>query len=384
MAPPELVTKAILDGVDETARQMERKWGVGRLRLLVDDALRAKFDAQKAKLDAAIATGQVIYIRAQAEGMRRAWQVLDRAASDAGAQPLAAEVWECVLPPSGEVGSIVPHRAEAHHVARECEVWTLAEVGVLIERMGDQVRQVRRTFPGAAVVDVRPREPPPPPIDWTRRAAVLKPKECGWRRRAWQGPAAILTTITHEGTIMAGSTLRAVRSEARAISVPVPAVAAGDPVGSAVLALDLGQKTGWAVRNADGAIASGTAEFKPGRFEGGGMAFLRFRAWLLEVDQTTGGVDTVYFEEVRSHRGVAAAHAYGGFLAHLTAWAEANKVPYRGVPVATIKRHATGQGNANKEAVMAAVRALGFAPADDNEADALAMLHWALSSGGRR
>ena len=29
---------------------------------------------------------------------------------------------------------------------------------------------------------------------------------------------------------------------------------------SAVLALDLSQKTGWAVRNADGAIASGTVE----------------------------------------------------------------------------------------------------------------------------
>ena len=52
--------------------------GLGRLRLLVDDALRAKFDAQKAKLDAAIATDQEIYVRAQAAGMRRAWQVLDR------------------------------------------------------------------------------------------------------------------------------------------------------------------------------------------------------------------------------------------------------------------------------------------------------------------
>ena len=53
----------------------------------------------------------------------------------------------------------------------------------------------------------------------------------------------------------------------------------GSPPG-AVLALDLGQKTGWAVRNADAAIASGTVEFKPGRFEGGGMVFLRFGAWL--------------------------------------------------------------------------------------------------------
>ena len=168
MAPPELVIQAILDGLDETARQMEQKWGVGRLRLLVSDFLRMKFDAQKAKLDAAIATGQEVYIRAQAEGMRRAWQALDRAAAEAGAQPLAPEVWECVLPSSGEVVSIVRTEAEAHHVAREGEVWTLTEVGVLIERMGEEVRKVRRMFPGSTVVDVRPREPPPPPIDWER------------------------------------------------------------------------------------------------------------------------------------------------------------------------------------------------------------------------
>jgi Holliday junction resolvasome RuvABC endonuclease subunit len=183
---------------------------------------------------------------------------------------------------------------------------------------------------------------------------------------------------------MAGSTLRAVRSEARAISVPVAALAAGDANGSAVLALDLGQKTGWAVRNTDGAIASGTVEFKPSRWEGGGMIYLRFRAWLQEVDETAGGVGAVYFEEVRSHRGVAAAHAYGGFLAHLTAWAEANKIPYAGVPVATIKRHATGKGNADKDAVIAAVRALGFDPLDDNEADAIALLDWALRTGAPR
>jgi Holliday junction resolvasome RuvABC endonuclease subunit len=157
----------------------------------------------------------------------------------------------------------------------------------------------------------------------------------------------------------------------------------GSPPG-AVLALDLGQKTGWAVRNADAAIASGTVEFKPGRFEGGGMVFLRFRAWLQEVDQTAGDVGAVYFEEVCSHRGVAAAHVYGGFLAHLTAWAEANMIPYAGVPVGTIKRHVTGKGNAGKEAVIAAVRALGFDPGDDNEADALALLQWALEHGARR
>ena len=52
-------------------------------------------------------------------------------------------------------------------------------------------------------------------------------------------------------------------------------------------------------------------------------------------------------------------------------------MPYEGVPVGTIKRFATGRGNADRSAVIAAMRARGFAPADDNEADALALLLWA-------
>jgi Holliday junction resolvasome RuvABC endonuclease subunit len=133
------------------------------------------------------------------------------------------------------------------------------------------------------------------------------------------------------------------------------------------------------MRNPDGAIASGVEEFRPGRFEGGGMMWLRFRAWLQEVNEKARGVGVVVFEEVRRHLGTTAGHVYGGYLAHLTARAEANHVPYQGVPVGTIKRHVTGRGNADKQAVIAAVKALGFDPADDNEADALALLHWALS-----
>jgi hypothetical protein len=169
-------------------------------------------------------------------------------------------------------------------------------------------------------------------------------------------------------------------------AAPLEALAGGIPTPPVILALDLGQRTGWAVRNRDGAIASGVQEFRPGRFEGGGMIWLRFRAWLQEIDETVGGVGVVVFEEVVAHRGIAASHCYAGFLAHLTAWAEVNRIPYQGVPVGTIKRHIAGKGNADKAAVIAAVQALGFNPVDDNEADALALLHWALEylAGGNR
>jgi hypothetical protein len=69
-------------------------------------------------------------------------------------------------------------------------------------------------------------------------------------------------------------------------------------------------------------------------------------------------------------------------MATLTAWAELRGVPYQGVPVGTMKRHATGKGAAGKHEVIAAVRARGFRPSDDNEADALAILYWAIDTRG--
>ncbi|MBF0260439.1 MAG: hypothetical protein HQL97_01205 [Magnetococcales bacterium] len=145
----------------------------------------------------------------------------------------------------------------------------------------------------------------------------------------------------------------------------------------ALLALDFGMKTGWALHQLDGTITSGTVEFRPGRYEGGGMIFLRFKRWLDQM-LSASDVAEVCFEEVRRHLGVEASHAYGGFLGHLSAWAEEHQIPYQGIPVSTIKRHATGKGNAGKEAVIQAMQAKGHRPGDDNEADALALLYCVL------
>ena len=146
-----------------------------------------------------------------------------------------------------------------------------------------------------------------------------------------------------------------------------------------ILALDLGTMTGWALRGSDGHITSGSESFRPQRFEGGGMRYLRFKRWLTDIKQCNAGIDQVVFEEVRRHAGVDAAHAYGGFLATLTAWCEHHQIPYQGVPVGTIKKHATGKGNAGKDKVIASVTARGHSPSDDNEADTLALLHWAIA-----
>src|SRR6266511_3136323 len=101
---------------------------------------------------------------------------------------------------------------------------------------------------------------------------------------------------------MATQTLTKAEVDASVVApVPIEALAGGIPPTPVILALDLGQRTGWAVRNREGAIASGTHEFRPGRFEGGGMMWLRFRDWLREIDEISGGIDLLVFEEVRRH-----------------------------------------------------------------------------------
>ena len=78
-----------------------------------------------------------------------------------------------------------------------------------------------------------------------------------------------------------------------------------------ILALDLGTTTGWASLT-DSAIHSGTMSFRPSRYDGGGIRFLRFRSWLDQLAIDAGEFTSIYFEEVRRHAGTDAAHVYGG------------------------------------------------------------------------
>ena len=95
------------------------------------------------------------------------------------------------------------------------------------------------------------------------------------------------------------------------------------------------------------------------------------------------GLDLLFYEEVRSHKGTTAAHTYGEFLGQVKSWAddEGQKIPYKGIPVGTIKKFATGKGNANKAMVVKAVQTKLGHPhvTDHNEADALALLHYSMT-----
>ncbi len=153
-----------------------------------------------------------------------------------------------------------------------------------------------------------------------------------------------------------------------------------------LLAIDPGTHCGWALRDlATGVyLGSGVWDLGARRHEGGGMRFLRLRSYLLEVlDGVTVGL--VAYEEVRRHLGTDAAHIYGGIVASITAECEARGIPYCGIPIATIKKAATGRGNADKAAMVAAAAARwpGWEPETDDEADARWIAEAAAAEFGR-
>ena len=122
------------------------------------------------------------------------------------------------------------------------------------------------------------------------------------------------------------------------------------------IGIDPGTNCGWAVLDATGArIASGVWDLKPRRHEGGGMRYLRCRSYFEELLAGRGMV-IVGYEEVRRHAGTTAAHVYGGIIAQIGSICEARGVPYAAHPVGTVKRLATGRGNASKAMMVAAAR----------------------------
>lgn len=149
-----------------------------------------------------------------------------------------------------------------------------------------------------------------------------------------------------------------------------------------ILAIDPGTNCGWAVRYDDSRMDGGTWRLQPGRFEGGGMRFLRLRRYLNEmIDQVKP--ELVVFEEVRRHIGTTAAHVYGGLIAVIQEECECRQIPYQAIPVGTVKKVATGKGNAGKPEMIAAANeqwSLALGDAEENEADA----RWIAETASRQ
>lgn len=146
-----------------------------------------------------------------------------------------------------------------------------------------------------------------------------------------------------------------------------------------LIGLDMATQLGWAVAENGVITDSGTESFHTKKMQGAGMKFLKFERFLDQLLEKHGHITAIFFEQVVARQpSVKADHSYGGFQGVLTTWCEKHQIPYQGIAVNTNKKFATGNGNASKKMMIEAAQNLWLHPKDDNEADAIHIVNYAL------
>lgn len=151
-------TKAVISAFDMIAREMELKWGVGRLERLVDEPLGRKFTAQMDKFNQAIAQSKEDDIQKHGAAMKRAFQVLDQEATKIGAKQIDPnDYWEMKHPRAeGIVVRLVRTAEEMPKEKPDHVAYVAAEE--MIEFVPPSVLQIKATFAGAKVTDIKPKD----------------------------------------------------------------------------------------------------------------------------------------------------------------------------------------------------------------------------------
>lgn len=154
-----------------------------------------------------------------------------------------------------------------------------------------------------------------------------------------------------------------------------------------ILTFDLATSTGW-TRYREGIPFADTFTTKRNKGrktlpdDHPGTEFLQFGSW---VARLIGEVqpDLIVYEESFGHwKNILAALKPHGYRAFLLANAAHYKVPVLSVAATQLKKHATGKGNSKKPQMMEAARRRwpSIRIDNDNEADALCLLSYALST----
>jgi crossover junction endodeoxyribonuclease RuvC len=147
-----------------------------------------------------------------------------------------------------------------------------------------------------------------------------------------------------------------------------------------ILALDLATKTGWCKGDGLSRPQSGVIRLPSTGDDIG--AFLS--AWWDQAPALFEGVTLAVFEapllpRTTSFKTVTKLHSLAGLTELLCLQ---RQIPVRSAHNGVVKKHFTGQGRAEKPAMIARAKMLGFSPKDDNEADAIAIWFFVATKKG--
>lgn len=122
---------AIHAGVERVEREMDRKWGRGRLPQLVSSELASKFASAKEKYEATRRLNSLVDVEHRAEVLKRGYGALNAFCEASGMVPLPGNWWVA----TDAVGNrfiLCKERADVDLIPREesdgAAVWTVEEV----------------------------------------------------------------------------------------------------------------------------------------------------------------------------------------------------------------------------------------------------------------
>lgn len=145
---------------DRMAWEMEHKWGVDRLVELVPPEMAEKFGAAMAKLNAAIDAQDPEEVSLRVGVCMRGMAAMDKAATEAGAQPASDDVW-LVQADGREYGLLKDMRAWPRVQQKYPNLRLLSEREMVLaietyqqSLAGKMVQAVKDSFPQADVVKI--------------------------------------------------------------------------------------------------------------------------------------------------------------------------------------------------------------------------------------
>lgn len=150
-----------------------------------------------------------------------------------------------------------------------------------------------------------------------------------------------------------------------------------------ILAIDPGTSCGFAIGHTGDVITSGVWQLAPARGESPGMRYIKLRSRLNEMRIAFPDLGLVVYEQpqmfLAKYRGGTATEIAYALVGIIQAWCAEVKMEHANVHAATLKKFATGKGNANKDEM----RRVGLKrwpnpiTLSGDEIDALWILEWA-------
>ena len=147
---------------DRVVSDYERRWGVERLPNLVSPELRDRFWQQMDKLNDAIHRDAAVDVEHHVAVTLRAYGALEKEAIALGGKEIGMDVWTAHV--DDKVVAIARDEQAVTHIKNDMPdalVYCVQEVAVILAKWSEQnalAVEVKDTFPGATVTDVKPTE----------------------------------------------------------------------------------------------------------------------------------------------------------------------------------------------------------------------------------